>query len=265
MFGFQIWIFCLLLFLVAMGASCSTPPAGTANPLKIGAEIPNFNVVSTKFEGKLHDWLNDEGKNEADKKPWTCFFSHPKDFTPVCTTELGQCQKLSERFAAIGVKLIGVSCDSVEEHHAWSKDVLDRIGDKSDSLNFPIIADKDRSIVGELGMLDPAEMTAEGVPLPARALVVLKGTKVRLTILYPATTGRNFDEVLRVCTSLQLTDGQGLATPVDWKYGERVIVGPPVKSEDAKAKFEDFQIEQMVSGKEYLRSVKCPPKGMTPP
>merc|ERR1711957_916434 len=105
-----------------------------------------------------------------------------------------------------------------------------------------------------MGMLDPDEVSAEGVPLPARALVVLKGTTVKLTILYPATTGRNFDEVFRIVTSLQLTDGQGLATPVDWKYGERVIVGPPVKTEDAKAKFEDFKIEELPSKKEYLRS-----------
>merc|ERR1712178_197752 len=99
---------------------------------------------------------------------------------------------------------------------------------------------------------------AAGVPLPARALVVLLGTVVRLTILYPATTGRNFEEIFRVITSLQLTANNGLATPVNWSYGERVIVGPPVKTEDAKAKFEDFQMETLPSGKEYLRSVKCP-------
>merc|ERR1712226_1194830 len=99
-----------------------------------------------------------------------------------------------------------------------------------------------------MGMLDPAEKDGAGVPLPARALLILHGTTVKLTILYPATTGRNFDEVIRTLVSLQLTAGQGLATPVDWKYGDRVIVGPPVKTEDAKAKFEDFQMEQMPSG-----------------
>merc|ERR1719408_292320 len=121
-----------------------------------------------------------------------------------------------------------------------------------------MIADADRSIVTDLGMLDPEEQDAAGVPLPARVLVILLGTTVKLTILYPATTGRNFEEVLRVLTSLQLTAGEGLATPVNWNYGDRVIVGPPVKTEDAQAKFEDFKMESLPSGKPYLRSVKCP-------
>merc|ERR1711943_161045 len=108
-------------------------------------------------------------------------------------------------------------------------------------------------------------VTAEGVPLPARALVILNGTTVRLTILYPATTGRNFDEVFRVLVSLQLTANNGLATPVDWKYGERVIVGPAVKTEDAQAKFEEFAIAELPSGKQYLRSVKCPNLAATEP
>merc|ERR1711935_692689 len=165
-------------------------------------------------------------------------FSHPKDFTPVCTTKLGKCHELSSKFSNIGVKLIGISCDSVEEHHAWSKDVLHRIKKTEDgSLAFPIIADSDRSIVTQLGMLDPEEKDGAGVPLPARALVICHGTTVKLTILYPATTGRNFDEVARVLISLQLTANNGLATPANWVYGRRVIVGPGVKTEDAQAKF----------------------------
>mmetsp|Transcript_12969 Transcript_12969/g.29412 ORF Transcript_12969/g.29412 Transcript_12969/m.29412 type:complete len:234 (+) Transcript_12969:72-773(+) len=232
-----------------------------ANPLKIGATIPNFDVKTTKGDFKLHDWMKGD-----EACPWTLFFSHPKDFTPVCTTELGQCHVLSERFKKIGTKLIGISCDSVDDHKAWSKDVLFRVGKEAESeLAFPIIADADRSMVSELGMLDPEEKDAAGVPLPARALVVLHGTTVKLTILYPATTGRNFDEVFRVMTSLQLTQNNGLATPVNWSYGERVIVGPPVKTEDAKAKFEDFQMETLPSGKEYLRSVKCPESGKAAP
>jgi 1-Cys peroxiredoxin 6 len=242
----------------------STPEkkvASSGNPLKIGATIPNFSVKTTKGDFKLHDWLTGDAA-----KPWTLFFSHPKDFTPVCTTELGACHQLSDRFAKIGVKLIGVSCDSVEDHHAWSKDVLHRINNTTDSeLAFPIIADAKRGIVTKLGMLDPEERDGAGVPLPARALVVLNGTTVKLTILYPATTGRNFEEVFRVITSLQLTAGEGLATPVNWEYGQRVIVGPPVPTDVAKEKFEDFQMETMPSGKEYLRSVKCPPKGLTKP
>jgi len=232
-----------------------------ANPLKIGATIPNFPLVTTKGEFDFHDWLKGD-----ESKPWTVFFSHPKDFTPVCTTELGGCHMRSAQFAKLGCKLIGVSCDELESHTAWSTDVLHRIGKSEDgSLAFPIIADSKRTIVSELGMLDPEERDGSGVPLPARALVILLGTTVKLTILYPATTGRNFDEVLRVLVSLQLTANNGLATPVDWKYNERVIVGPPVKTEDAKAKFEDFQMETLPSGKEYLRSVKCPEAGREAP
>merc|ERR1711904_40950 len=207
-----------------------------------------------KGDFKFHDWLTKE-----EKQPWTVLFSHPKDFTPVCTTELGKCHALSQTFAKLGCKMIGVSCDSVDEHHAWSTDVLAREKKPADgSLAFPIIADADRTIVTELGMLDPEEIGPAGLPLPARALVVLLGTTIKLTILYPATTGRDFDEVLRVITSLQLTANNGLATPVNWKYGERVIVGPPVKTEDAKAKFTGFQQEELPSGKPYLRSVDCP-------
>lgn len=243
------------------------------NPLKIGATFPNFDVKTTKGDFSLHTWLT-----EDTAKPWTVFFSHPKDYTPVCTTELGACHCLAEKFEKMGAKLIGVSCDSVEDHHGWSKDVLHRESQNRPlghppvaapgvhgSLNFPIIADESRSIVTDLGMLDPEERDGKGVPLPARALVILHGTTVKLTILYPATTGRNFDEVLRVLTSLQLTADAGLATPVDWQYGQRVIVSPAVTTADAKAKFEDFKQEAMPSGKEYLRSVQCPPEGMTNP
>merc|ERR1711904_164370 len=128
-----------------------------------------------------------------------------------------------------------------------------------------IIADADRKIVTELGMLDPEEIGPEQLPLPARALIVLLDTTVKLTILYPATTGRNFDEVFRVIPSLQLTANNGLATPVNWTYGQRVIVGPPVKTEDAKAKFSGFQQEELSSGKPYLRSVDCPEAGKSAP
>jgi 1-Cys peroxiredoxin 6 len=235
--------------------------AKQSNPLKIGATIPNFAVQTTKGDFQLHDWLTGD-----ESKPWTVLFSHPKDFTPVCTTELGACHSRTQQFAKLGCKLIGVSCDDVESHHAWSKDVLARENKSGDgSLSFPIIADSSRTIVSQLGMLDPEERDGAGVPLPARALVILNGTTVKLTILYPATTGRNFDEILRCLVSLQLTANNGLATPVDWKYNDRVIVGPPVKTEDAKAKFEDFQMETLPSGKEYLRSVKCPAAGRQAP
>jgi 1-Cys peroxiredoxin 6 len=225
-----------------------------ANPLKLGATIPDFPLQTTKGDFSFHEFLTG-----AEAKTWTVFFSHPADFTPVCTTELGQCHNLNEQFEAMDARLIGLSCEGVDQHHAWTNDVLHRIGKTADgALAFPIIADPERQIVSELGMLDPEEIGGAGLPMPARALVILNGTTVKLTILYPATTGRNFEEVLRVLTSLQLTAGQGLATPVDWKYGDRVIVGPPVKTEVAQEKFTGFQIEEMPSGKKYLRSVDCP-------
>jgi len=241
-------------------ANSAAPPSGP-NPLKIGATIPNFKVATTKGDFELHTWLTGD-----ESKPWTIFFSHPKDFTPVCTTELGACHKLSGSSAKLGCKLIGVSCDDMESHHAWSTDVLANAGCAGEeALAFPIVADADRSIVTQMGMLDPEEKDAAGVPLPARALMILLGTTVKLSILYPATTGRNFDEVLRTLVSLQLTANNGLATPVNWLYGERVIVGPPVATDDAKAKFEDFEIKELPSGKPYLRSVKCPTAGAVAP
>lgn len=232
-----------------------------ANPLRIGATIPDYDLKTTKGDFKFHEWLKGD-----EAKPWTVFFSHPKDYTPVCTTELGKCHTLAGNFDKLGAKLIGISCDDVESHNGWSTDVLHREGKSGDgSLAFPIIADADRSIVTSLGMLDPEEKDAAGVPLPARALVIMLGTTVKLTILYPATTGRNFDEIFRVLTSLQLTANNGLATPANWSYGQRVIVGPAVPTDDAKAKFEGFSQEELPSGKPYLRSVDCPEAGKSAP
>jgi len=166
-------------------------------------------------------------------------------------------------FAKLRCKLLGLSCNDTESHLAWSKDVLAYQKISSEQrLAFPIVADLDRNIVTDLGMLDPEARNAEGIPLPARALIILYNTTVRLTILYPATTGRNFLEIMRVLTSLQLTENNGLATPGNWKYGERVIVGPSVETEDAEKQFQDFRMESLPSGKPYLRSVNCPPAGM---
>merc|ERR1711957_684615 len=156
---------------------------------------------------------------------------------------------------------IGISCDPVDSHKEWMADILarEKLEKPDGRLNFPIIADSDRKIVTSLGMLDPEEMDAAGVPLPARALIVIgPDKKVKLSILYPATTGRNFDEVLRTIDSLQLTADMGLATPVDWKQGERCIVAPSVSTDDAKTRFTNLVIEDLPSKKEYLRTVDCP-------
>jgi len=219
--------------------------------MRLGAEIPNFACKTTVGEFGFHEFCA--------KSPWTVMMTHPKDYTPVCTTELGRAHSINEAFTKRQCQLIALSCDTLEEHVGWSKDVLGNLGVEGDALDFPIIADESREIVSTLGMLDPLEKDAAGVPLPARGLIILGGKNVRLYILYPATTGRNFDEVLRVIDSLQLTAGQGLASPVDWKQGERLIVAPSVKTEDAKEKFQNFSIKDLPSGKPYLRSVDCPP------
>jgi 1-Cys peroxiredoxin 6 len=234
--------------------------------INLGAEMPDFPCNTTQQDFKFHDFL--QSNAEA---PWTLMVSHPKDFTPVCTTELGMCEQLVPEFLKRGVKMIAVSCDPVEDHNKWVEDILHR-EDKKDAtgLRFPIIADEKREIVTLLGMLDPKEKDAAGLPLPARALILIDPEKkVRFSILYPATTGRNFSEVLRAVDSVMLTANHKLATPANWKQGDRCVVTPMVPSDEAKTLFKNFNIEQLPSNKEYLRLVDCPPiKGMeeeTPP
>jgi 1-Cys peroxiredoxin 6 len=222
--------------------------------MRLGAMMPDFACVTTKGNYSFHEFCDSDPK-----RPWTILFTHPKDFTPVCTTELGECHVLEPEFARAGVKLIGISCDSVAEHEVWSRDVLAKAKLAGEELAFPLIADEKREIVTELGMLDPLEQDAAGVPLPARALVVIGPDKlVKLSILYPATTGRNFEEVKRVVRSLHLTASLKLATPVNWQEGERLIVAPSCTTEEAREQFQNFRIEELPSGKPYLRSVDCP-------
>ena len=223
--------------------------------LRLGAVVPNFQYTSTDGQGSFHEYLTGNPKC-----PWTIVFSHPKDYTPVCTTELAQCHKLAPEFEAMGIKLCGISCDSAEDHHGWTKDVL-AFGGTPDcpKLAFPIIADEKRDIVTQLGMLDPLEKDNAGIPLPARALYIIGANKeVKLALLYPATTGRNFDEIKRICTSLKMTVDLKLATPANWKYGDRAIVAPGLSTEDAKKNFENLKVEDLPSGKGYLRTVDCP-------
>ncbi|CAF91861.1 unnamed protein product, partial [Tetraodon nigroviridis] len=149
---------------------------------------------------------------------WGILFSHPKDFTPVCTTELARAAKLSEEFKKRDVKMIALSIDSVEDHCSWSKDVMALNAEPKRPLPYPIIADDKRQLSVQLGMLDPDELDKDGIPLTARCVFVIgPDKKLKLSILYPATTGRNFDELLRVIDSLQLTAQKKVATPVDWK------------------------------------------------
>lgn len=181
--------------------------------VELGAFMPDFECKTTKGTFSFHEYL--------DQLPaWTVLFSHPSDFTPVCTTELGACHELSKEFAQLGVKLIGLSCDEVESHHAWSKDILAFNGSEGESLSFPMIADPTRSIATLLKMLDPLERDGDGIPLSARCLFLIDPKRrLRLALNYPATTGRNFMELLRVVHAVMLDDGTigfpGTWSPVD--------------------------------------------------
>jgi len=235
--------------------SADQKPAGPWK-IKLGAEMPDFQCKTTQNDFTFHEFL----QSKSDEAPFTVLFSHPADFTPVCTTELGQCHRVNAEFMKRGVKMIAISCDPVDSHNAWIKDILTFQGKPEDeAFTFPIIADEKREIVTRLGMLDPKEKDAAGLPLPARALILIGADKkVKFSILYPATTGRNFDEVVRAIDSVLLTANHSLATPVNWNAGEKCIVTPAVATEDARQRFQDLLIEDLPSKKEYLRSVKCP-------
>uniref|UniRef100_A0A8C2ADZ7 Peroxiredoxin-6 n=1 Tax=Cyprinus carpio TaxID=7962 RepID=A0A8C2ADZ7_CYPCA len=176
----------------------------------LGDVLPNFEAETTIGKIKFHEFLGNS---------WGILFSHPRDFTPVCTTELARAAKLHEEFKKRDVKMIALSIDSVEDHRKWSEDIMSFNQDKACcAMPFPIIADDKRELSVLLGMLDPDERDKDGMPLTARCVFVVGPDKrLKLSILYPATTGRNFDEILRVIDSLQLTATKKVATPVDWK------------------------------------------------
>jgi 1-Cys peroxiredoxin 6 len=214
---------------------------------RLGETIPNFTCATTHGVFGLHDFI----KKDCERFPFTVLMSHPADYTPVCTTEMGKAESLSEEFTMRGVKLLGLSCDSLDSHKGWCNDILYRENKTwPNYLSFPIIADESREIATTLGMLDPRTAGSTTLALPARALFVLdKECKVRLAILYPASTGRNFDEILRVLDSLSITDSHSVATPVDWKKGQNVIVPPGVPS----SRFKSVETVNLPSGKDYLR------------
>ncbi|XP_073347124.1 peroxiredoxin-6-like [Pagrus major] len=215
--------------------------------LLLGDVFPDFEAESTTGDIKLHEFLGDS---------WGILFSHPRDFTPVCTTELGRAARLSSEFSKRGVKLIALSVDCLEDHHGWTKDILAyNCEDSTSSLPFPIIADCKRELAVALGMLDPDEKDKDGMPLTARCVFIIGPDKrLKLSLLYPATTGRNFDEILRVVDSLQLTAGKRVATPADWKPGECVMVPPSMSEEEAASLFPTgVYTKELPSGKKYLR------------
>ena len=190
--------------------------------LQLGDIAPDFEADSTVGKIKFHSWLGDS---------WGVLFSHPKDFTPVCTTELGATAKLKGEFEKRGVKVIGLSVDSVDDHLAWKRDIEQTSGAK---VEFPMIADPELKVANLYGMIHPNASDRFTV---RSVFVIDPKKKVRLTLNYPASAGRNFDEILRVIDSLQLTDQFKVATPVNWKQGQDVIIVPSVSNDDARKLF----------------------------
>lgn len=218
--------------------------------VKLGQQLPNFKASTNQGPIEFHSWLSGS---------WGILFSHPADYTPVCTTELGRAAKLAPEFEKRGVKLIGLSCDSAESHNGWIKDIQD-YNKLSGNFPFPLIADEKRELAVELGMLDPDEKDNAGLPLTCRAVFIVdENAKLKLSLLYPATTGRNFDEILRVVDSLKLTVQKKVATPADWKAGEKCMVLPTVKPEDVPQLFpKGVEIAEVPSGKKYIRLTPQP-------
>jgi alkyl hydroperoxide reductase subunit AhpC len=216
--------------------------------LRIGATAPDFEADTTEGRIKFHDWIGDK---------WAVLFSHPKDFTPVCTTELGYMAGLKPQFDKRGVKIIGLSVDPVDRHSAWAKDIEETQGHK---VNYPMIGDPQLKVAKAYDMLpEEAGSSSEGRTPADNAtvrsvFVIGPDKKVKATLTYPMSTGRNFDEVLRLVDSCQLTAKHTVATPVNWKNGEDVIIPPAVSDDEAKKKFPGG----WKTLKPYLRVVKQP-------
>ena len=215
--------------------------------LQLGDDAPDFTADSTEGELHFYEYLGDS---------WGVLFSHPKDFTPVCTTELGYMAKLKPEFDKRNVKIIGLSVDPVDKHSTWAQDIEETQGH---APNYPLIGDADFNVSKLYGMLpasvsgDPADRTPADNQTVRNVFVVGPDKKVKLILVYPMTTGRNFDEVLRVIDSLQLTAKHKVATPVNWKQGEDVIISGAVSDEEAAEKFPGYE-----TVKPYLRKTPQP-------
>jgi alkyl hydroperoxide reductase subunit AhpC len=215
--------------------------------LRIGDEAPDFTAETTQGPIKFHDWIG---------SGWAILFSHPKDFTPVCTTELGYMAKLKPEFDKRNTKILGLSIDPIDNHQRWAKDIEETQGH---APNYPIIGDSDLTVAKLYDMIHPnasggAGRTAADNATIRSVFIVGPDKKIKLVLTYPMSTGRNFDEVLRVLDSIQLTAQHKVATPVNWKQGEDVIIVPAVSDEEAKTKFPDG----WKAPKPYLRIVKQP-------
>jgi len=215
--------------------------------LTIGDEAPNFTAQTTEGEITFHDWIGDS---------WAVLFSHPKDFTPVCTTELGYMASIKPEFDKRGVKIIGLSVDPVDKHAGWADDIEETQGTRP---NYPLIGDSDYAVSKAYGMLgadvsgDPADRTAALNQTVRNVFVIGPDKKIKLVLVYPMTTGRNFDEVLRVIDSLQLTANHKVATPAQWQPGDNVIIAGSVSNDEAKELFGEWE-----EPKPYIRVVPQP-------
>jgi thioredoxin-dependent peroxiredoxin len=215
--------------------------------LQLGATAPDFEAESTEGKIRFHDWIGDS---------WAVLFSHPRDFTPVCTTELGYMASIKPEFDKRGVKIVGLSVDPIDNHAKWAKDIEETQGT---APNYPILADADFSVSKAYGMLpadtsgDPTSRTPADNQTVRNVFVIGPDKKVKLVLVYPMTTGRNFDEVLRVIDSLQLTANHKVATPVNWQHGDDVIIAGSVSDDEAKELFGDWD-----SPRPWLRIVPQP-------
>ncbi len=216
--------------------------------LQIGATAPDFEAETTEGTIHFHDWIGDS---------WAVLFSHPKTFTPVCTTELGYMAKIKPDFDRRNVKIIGLSVDPVEDHEGWARDIEETQGT---APNYPIIGDKDLEVSKAYGMLpadasgDPRDRTPADNQTVRNVFVIGPDKKIKLILVYPMTTGRNFDEVLRVIDSLQLTANHKVATPANWQHGDKVIISGSVSNDQAK----ELYPEGWESPKPYIRLVPDP-------
>ena len=206
--------------------------------LSIGSVAPDFEATTTAGPIRFHEWIGDS---------WAVLFSHPKDYTPVCTTELGAVAGLKGEFDKRNVKVIGVSVDPLDSHQGWAGDIGEVGGTE---LNYPIIADEDRKVAEAYDMIHPGEGDTSTV---GSVFVIAPDNTVKLSLTYPKSTGRNFDEIVRVIDSLQVTSAHGLSTPVQWEKGDKVIVPPTVSTDDAKEKYGDVDEK-----KPYLRYIDEP-------
>jgi alkyl hydroperoxide reductase subunit AhpC len=215
--------------------------------LALGATAPDFEAETTQGPIKFHDWIGDS---------WAVLFSHPKSFTPVCTTELGYMARIEPEFARRGVKIIAVSVDALEDNEGWSKDIEETQGF---APNYPIISDSDLKVAKLFEMLpaDAGDSSAGRTPADNQTVrnvfVIGPDKKIKLILVYPMSTGRNFDEVLRVIDSLQLTAKHGVSTPAQWQQGEKVIIGGAIDNEKAKEVFGEWE-----EPKPYIRIVPQP-------